>query len=173
MSRFRRLLDRAPALARVRRVRQAGAAALVGALAFAVVGDSPASSQVEESASTAWNLSTIPAPDLSSATARLAASPLWASQPAVVPAAAAESPPPRLIGTIPDGRGGRQALFLDPDGGRLRGAVGEPIPGLGRLLRVEATRVRWRDDDGDELEAMLFSDGTVTTLPSPKPAPES
>lgn len=84
----------------------------------------------------------------------LAATPIWASQPAQAVAAAA--PPPRLIGIV-DGPGAtRLAVFEWADGRRARVGARDTLPGQGVIADIDATSVRWRTTDGEAFEARLY-----------------
>ena len=155
------------------RARQALLAASGGALAFVIFGDTPVSERSSNSAATDWQASARLSDDLSDASARLAETPVWVSQPVPVPEVPVEAARPRLIGLVPNGQGSRRALFVTDAGKRLQGEVGDTVPGLGRLLRIDATRVRWRNDDGIELEAVLFSDGASQPVAPVEPGLES
>jgi hypothetical protein len=138
-----------------------------GALGFAVLGTTPRSQQSEGPAAMGFELPTLPG--AGDAQAVLAASPLWASQPAQ--AVAAVEPPPRLVGIV-DGPGAtRLAVFEWPDGRRARLGARDTLPGQGVIAAIDATSVRWRNAEGQVFEARLYLNPEPRALPPRTPPP--
>lgn len=132
-------------------LRAAAVAVLAGALAFLAFGHTPGRVPAETGDATAWALPALPG----EASAAPWATAVWASQPAVAPAAERLAPPPRLLGTILAG-GQRLAVFAMPDGTRVRAAVGERLPDGAEVTAVAATRAAWRDAEGRPHDAQLL-----------------
>lgn len=144
------------------RARLAALMALTGALAFLVLGTTPAALDREDIADSPWTLAPPAAPDLAAAQAALAAAPLWASQPAAAPAADATPPPPpppRLLGIIRVGAPRAvtvQGVFLLPDGRRERAAVGAKLGDGSTVEALAATRASLRMADGRDVDLRLL-----------------
>lgn len=132
-------------------LRAAAVATLAGALAFLAFGHTPGRVPAETGDATAWALPSLPA----DAEAAPWPSPVWASQPAAAPAAETLAPQPRLLGTVRAG-GRRLAVFVLPDGTRVRAAVGERLPDGAEVTAVEPTRAAWRDSEGRPHDARLL-----------------
>ncbi|MGL6290161.1 MAG: hypothetical protein ACRC2H_05700 [Silanimonas sp.] len=149
------VVRRVVALAREPLARLGAAGAAAGALAFLLIGVTPASTDRPTGADAAWSL---PAPrgDLAEADAILASQPVWASQPTEAATAGPAQVPPKLVGIVSDTSGRRFALLEWPDGRRLRAGVGDEIPGEGRMRGITSTTARWRREDGTRFEARLF-----------------
>lgn len=132
-------------------LRAAAAALLAGALGFFAIGDTPNRVPATLGDAVAWALPALPA----AAPAAPWASPVWASQPASFAPADAIKPPPRLIGTVLAG-GRLFAVFVMPDGARVRAALGERLPDGAEVTAIAPTRAAWRDADGRQHDARLL-----------------
>lgn len=130
--------------------RRIAAAALVGGLAFFVVGTPPTRLPPPTAETPTWRL-----PALDAATVAPWGVAVWASEPVDAVADAAVAPQPRLLGTVRvDGRW--LGLFEMPDGRRVRAAEGERLPDGAEITTVAPTRAAWRDAEGGAHEARLL-----------------
>lgn len=148
------MVHRVIALSREPLARLGAAGAVAGALAFLLLGVTPASTDRRSAADAAWSLPP-PRADFAEADAVLAGQPVWASQPAVA-AVVPTRVPPKLVGIVSDASGRRFALLEWPDGRRQRAGVDDDIPGEGRMRAITSTTARWRREDGMRVEARLF-----------------
>lgn len=131
-------------------VRRIAGAAVVGGLAFFVLGTPPTRLPPPPTEAPVWRL-----PALDAAPVTPWASAVWASEPAVAPPGPAVAPQPRLLGTVRVA-GRWRALFEMPDGGRVRAAEGERLPDGAEVTTVAPTRAAWRDAAGGTHEARLL-----------------
>lgn len=132
---------------------------VAGAIAFLLLGATPGRKTATAGVAPEWALVAPVPPDVLAASQALQASPLWASQPvAPVASLAAEPPPPPPAVALGVFRQGSrlEALFLMPDGRRVRGAPGETLPNGDVVVEVAPTRVRWRTADGKDHDVRLF-----------------
>lgn len=131
--------------------------AVLGAVAFVLLGTTPRSLGSEGAAASEWSLQPMPTADLASAQSTLQAMPFWSSQPApTLPSEVSLAPPPRLVGIFGDGLRRNVALLEWPDGRRLRVAIGETIPGEGTLVAISGVTARWLRADGSSVQAQLY-----------------
>lgn len=143
-------------------LRWALAGLAAGALGFAALGETPAGQRAPAAAPPAFVVSE--PVDGSAAAAAIAGLALWASQPAA-PTGPVVEPPPRVVGIVTSAGGAREAVFEFPDGRRQRAKAGDAVPGLGAVVDVTATAVRWRAASGDLLESRLFLDAQARPVP--------
>jgi hypothetical protein len=141
---------------RSRELRHAALAAVVGAIAFFLLGTTPTRLPPPVADAAPWTLPTLPAGPVEAAWP----GPVWVSEPAVAAAATATLRPPRLLGIVRVA-GQSAALFEMPDGQRLRAAEGERLPDGAVVTAVAPTRAAWRDAEGRTHEARLLDARTL------------
>lgn len=147
--------------------RWAGLGLLLALLGVAVLGPTPGSVARELPPAADWQLPAADRPAAAGIAARRASAPLWASQPErEVAAGPTAEPPPRLVGIVATSSGARIGVFESVDGRRQRAGLGDSLAGMGEIVAVSATAVRWRDAKGDLMESRLFLDT------QPRPVPE-
>jgi hypothetical protein len=149
------------------------AAVLLGVLAFALIGQTPASGAPKAPAGQAWLLPTL-ASASASTTEEVWSRGVWSTQPG--PAAEAAPDAPRrlrltLLGVVQ--RGGRfEAILLTEDAQRLRHVAGDALPGGATLVRVSPTEVVWADSLGRETVVRVLSAPDASSAEAgPAPSP--
>lgn len=139
-----------------------GAGVVAGVLVLLMFGPTPYSVGGSARASAEWAL---PGPPLSDAGSTLAERrgglpPLWASQPAPEPQQGEPTeppppPPPELVAVF-QSSSGTEAVFVGPDGRRMRSAAGGSLPGGFTVETIDATAVTLRASSGETLRKRLL-----------------
>ncbi len=134
------------------------AAAMLGAVAYAWLGESPQAAVSNRAADLQWEL---PAPvvhDLASQDPVWQSRAPWGSLPQPeVPPPPPPPPPPVPVAIVAAGRG-FEAVFVVPGGGEVRVRPGSALPDGGRVKAITRANVVWTDGAGQEQSQEFFGD---------------